>query len=147
MPLACNHFMRLQTIGIDDGSWSCKVVISLIATCQRSNKYDEFIIKLKEQSKMMSPFVIQQLIKHNPNQKSSLLEDIKEDRFPKTTVISQDHLPFLGMYSREEIEDFLMTSERVHESVIKEIEERGWDTIHQKTIERSESRFCEQWEK
>jgi len=119
----------IQKIG--NGKVSFKVIISLIATCKpRSKNYDKFINTLDQNKMKINPWIIQHLIKHNPDLKISLLQQIKNNG----TMMSKAHLPFLGMYSWEEIGDFLTKSNMVKEKLKKFIQTKDWNDIYQETI-------------
>jgi len=114
-----------QSIGeIGAHQRSHRVIINLILLGEGfQEKYKEIVWGLKDRVGM-SPWVIQKLVQYVPNYKTSLLEDMKRGRFPHSKLLVE-HLPFLRMYSWQDIGD-LVESERADVGLKRKISEQRW---------------------
>ena len=126
--------------------FSHRVIMDLLITRQSLTHSDEFkktFLKLARKSSSLRfyPLLIQQLIKHDDKYKKEVLEQIKNGEF-QMKIIGRRALIFLGMYSEDEIGDYIhslgrskMTGEVAHD-----LDTKGWEYIHERTKQGSISR-------
>jgi len=123
--------------------FSYRVIMDLLITRQSLTHSDEFkktFLKLASKSPKdgFYPFLIQQWIKHDNKYKKEILEQIKNGEF-QIEEIGKKVLIFLGMYSEDDIGDYIHSFSRSKMSVpvAHDLDTKGWEYIHERTKRRS----------